>query len=65
MKLNRIQILIFKKLGKEKALEPDSYVEKYSMEFIGVQRDRLQDISEEEGDTWINKAYLQSLSDGG
>lgn len=57
--------MIFKKLGKEKALEPDSYVEKYSMEFIGVQRDRLQDISEEEGDTWINKAYLQSLSDGG
>lgn len=55
--------MIFKKLGKEKDLEVDSYVKAYAIEFIDVQRDRLQDLSEEEGDIWINKAYLLSLSD--
>ncbi|WP_291328397.1 hypothetical protein [Desulfovibrio sp. UCD-KL4C] len=43
----------------------DSYVEKNSIEFINIQRDRLEDLSEEEGDEWINKAYLISLSDSG
>ena len=61
MNLNRIQIKIFEKLSREKGLETDALVKQYSMEFIGVQRDRLQDLSEEEGDRWINKAYLLSL----
>jgi len=65
MKLNTIQVSIFKKLSKEKGLEVDCYVEKYSMEFINLQRNRLEDLSEEEGDEWINKAYLISLSDSG
>lgn len=62
MNLNRIQISIFKKLSKERNLEVDSYIKEYAMEFIDVQRDRLQGLSEEEGDMWINKAYFLSLS---
>ncbi len=31
------------------------------MDFIGVQRDGLNDLSEEEGDIWIHRAYLLSL----
>jgi hypothetical protein len=61
MKLNRIQIKIFEKLSREKGLETDAFIEQYSCEFIGTQRDRLQDLSEEEGDKWINRAYLLSL----
>lgn len=64
MKLNRMQVLIFKKLSKEKDLDTDSYIKKYAMEFIGIQRNRLQDLSEEEGDNWIHQAYLLSLSAG-
>lgn len=61
MKLNRIQILIFEKLSKEKGLKTDDYIKQYSMEFIEVQRDGLQNLSEEEADKWINQAYLLSL----
>jgi len=61
MKLNRIQIKIFEKLSKEKGIDADDYVNQYSMEFIHMQRDRLQDLSEEDGDNWIHRAYLLSL----
>ena len=61
MKLNRIQIKIFDKLSKEKGIDTDDYIKQYSMEFIHMQRDRLQDLSEEEGDNWIHRAYLLSL----
>lgn len=61
MKLNRIQIKIFEKLSKEKGIGADDYINQYSMEFIHMQRDKLQDLSEEEGDNWIHKAYLLSL----
>jgi len=61
MQLNRIQIKILEKLSKEKELEANDYIKHYSMEFIDVQRSGLEDLSEEEGDNWINKAYLLSL----
>ncbi|WP_020586022.1 hypothetical protein [Desulfobacter curvatus] len=61
MKLNRIQIMIFKKLSNEKGLDADDYIRQYSMEFICMQRDSLQDLSEEEGDNWIHRAYLLSM----
>ncbi|WP_319574078.1 hypothetical protein [uncultured Desulfobacter sp.] len=61
MKLNRIQIKIFEKLSKEKGIDPDDYINQYSMEFINMQRDRIEDLSEEEGDNWIHRAYLLSL----
>lgn len=65
MKLNRIQVEIFKQLSGEMGTDVDSYIKDTSMEFIGVQRDRLEDLSEEEGDTWINKMYVLSLADFG
>jgi len=61
MKLNRIQIQIFKKLSKEKNLEIDQYIQQYSQEYLCLQKQRLDELSEEEGDSWISKAYLQSL----
>ncbi len=61
MKLNRIQIRIFEKLGKDNGLEPDAYIKQHAMEFIGMQRDSLLELTEEEGDLWIHKAYLLSL----
>ena len=61
MKLNRIQIMIFEKLSKEKSIEVDDYIKQYSIEFIHMQRDKLQDLCEEEGDNWIHRAYLLSL----
>lgn len=61
MKLNRIQIKIFEKLSKDQGLDADDYIKQYSMEFICVQRDGLQDLSEEEGDNWIHRAYLLSF----
>ena len=65
MKLNRIQVAIFKQLSEEIGADVDSYIKDTSMEFIGVQRDRLEDLTEEEGDTWINKTYILSLVDFG
>ncbi|MDD2465838.1 MAG: hypothetical protein PHI97_17710 [Desulfobulbus sp.] len=62
MKLNRIQIQILKKLSQDKDLEVDSYIQQYAQEFLCAQKDCLQDLSEEEGDAWINKAYIQSLT---
>lgn len=53
--------MIFKKLSKEKGLDADDYIQQYSIEFICMQRDSLQDLSEEEGDKWIHRAYLLSL----
>lgn len=53
--------MIFNKLSKEKNLDPDDYIKQYAMEFICMQRDRLEDLSEEEGDNWIHRAYLLSL----
>jgi hypothetical protein len=61
MKLNRIQVMIFNKLSKEKNLDADDYIKQYSMEFICLQRDSLEALSEEEGDNWIHKAYLLSM----
>jgi hypothetical protein len=61
MNLNRIQIMIFEKLSKNMGIETDAYIKQFSMEFIETQRDRLQDLSEEEGDKWIHRAYLLSL----
>lgn len=61
MQLNRIQVMIFNKLSKEKNLDADDYIKQYSMEFICLQRDSLEELSEEEGDNWIHRAYLLSM----
>ncbi|WP_319778392.1 hypothetical protein [Maridesulfovibrio sp.] len=44
-------------------LDVDSYIYEYSLEYIGVRRNALEELSEQEGDVWINKAYVDSLKD--
>lgn len=61
MQLNRIQQQIFKKLSKDEQLEPDEYVTKHSQRFIGEKVQRLCDLTEQQGDDWITKAYIKSL----
>lgn len=61
MELNRLQIQIFKKLSKELNLEIEDYLLRFSEEYICRASQTLDDLTEEEGDTWITKAYLDSL----
>ena len=61
MKLNRIQIQIFKKLSSELDLEMKDYLHRFSKEYIDRVINSLDDLTEKEGDTWITKAYLESL----
>jgi len=61
MKLNRIQTQIFKKLSKEKNLEIEAYIQQFSQEMLSVQKSGLDELSEEEADTWIHNAYMAFL----
>ena len=61
MQLNRIQMQIFKKLSADKGLEVDAYIKQYSQHFLSVDKERMDQMTEEEGDAWIEKAYIQSL----
>lgn len=61
MMINRIQTQIFNKLSKESNLDVDSYIKENSLEFLSTQKDLLEDLTEQEGDSWIHKAYLKSL----
>lgn len=61
MGLNRIQIQIFKNLGSTLNLEIEDYLFKFSKEYISREINTLTDLTEKEGDSWITKAYLESL----
>lgn len=61
MKLNSIQIAIFKKLSNETNLDVDNYISKYSLIFLGISKNNLAELSQQEGDIWISKAYVASL----
>jgi len=61
MKLNRIQIQIFAKLAKEKELDIEEYLSRYSRKYLGRTTTTLEDVTEDEGDAWINQVYLESL----
>ena len=61
MGLNRIQIQIFKNLSSALNLEIEDYLFKFSKEYISREINTLTDLTEQEGDSWITKAYLQSL----
>ena len=63
MELNSIQVAIFNNLSNEAGLDVDSYISRYSMEFIGISKKSLVELSKQEGDIWINKAYVASLED--
>lgn len=61
MLMNRIQTQIFKKLSAENKLSLNEYVSGFSEEFVGYPIQNIEDLTEEEADTWITKAYLKSL----
>ncbi len=61
MKLNRIQTQIFIKLAKEKDLDVEEYLARYSRKYLGRTISSLDEITEDEGDAWINRVYLESL----
>ncbi|BHH82476.1 hypothetical protein [Desulforhopalus sp. 52FAK] len=61
MQLNRLQVHILEKLSSELDLEIDAYLLQFSMEYIERIVMSLDDLTEEEGDTWITKAYLKTL----
>ena len=61
MALNRLQIQIFKKLSSELNLEIEDYLLKFSRQYISRDINKLTDLTEKEGDSWITKTYLESL----
>ena len=61
MELNRLQIHIFKQLSSSLNLKIEDYLSSFSKEYILRDIMTLDDLTEEEGDTWITKAYLESL----
>lgn len=62
MKLNKIQIQIFIKLAQDQQLEVDDYLKRFSRKYVGRTISTLENVSEDEGDAWITKAYLESLA---
>ena len=60
-KMNRIQQAIFKQFATRHKLELNEFIQTYSAQYIGTQLDSIDDITEEDADIWINKAYLESL----
>ena len=61
MALNRIQLQIFKDLSSELNLEMEDYLLRFSKEYIARVVPQLDDLTEKEADSWITKAYLESL----
>jgi hypothetical protein len=61
MTLNRLQVQILKKLSSDSKLEMEEYLCRFSKEYIGRRVERQDELTEQEADTWITKAYLQSL----
>ena len=61
MLINRIQARIFCQLCATQNMEQDDYVCTYSEEYLNKKVGCLADLTEEDGDVWITKAYVQSL----
>lgn len=61
MKSNRMQIQILRKLSNELNLEMEEYLFRFSKEYICRVIKTLEELTEQEADTWITKAYLESL----
>lgn len=62
MQLNKIQQQIFASLSKDHQMDLDTYIATYSPQYLDAQLSSVTDLTEEQGDTWITKAYLQSLA---
>ncbi|ACU88950.1 hypothetical protein [Desulfomicrobium baculatum] len=61
MLINRIQASIFRQLCERQNMDRDAYVRAYSEHYLGKPLASLENLTEEDGDQWITKAYLQSL----
>lgn len=61
MKLNRIQIHIFQKMSDEHSMGLEEYLLNFSKENINRRISALEELAEDEADTWITRSYLESL----
>lgn len=61
MKLNRIQVQIFKNMSNELEMDLEEYLIKFSEENINRSISSLEELTEKEADSWITKAYLKSF----
>ena len=52
---------IFEKLAAENDMDIGEFLFTYSPEYIGKKVTDLADLTEEEADAWITRAYLESL----
>lgn len=62
MQLNKIQQQIFASLSKDHQMDLDTYVATYSPKYLDRQLSSAADLTEEQADAWITKAYIQSLA---
>lgn len=62
MELNKIQEQIFIRLSNEHNMTLDQYVNQYSVTYLGTNVKKAENLTEEAADTWITKAYIQSLN---
>ena len=61
MLINRIQARIFCQLCERQNIDRDEYVRTHSEHYLGRLVVCLENLTEEDGDQWITKAYLQTL----
>lgn len=61
MLINRIQARIFVQLSERMDMDHDEYVRAHSRHYLGRLVSSLENLTEEDGDVWIARAYLQSL----
>jgi hypothetical protein len=61
MPINRIQARIFTQFGEHLNMDRDEYVRTHSQHYLGRTVAGLDNLTEEDGDLWIARAYMQSL----
>lgn len=61
MQLNRIQQQIFKQHCKKTGQDVDEYIRLNAQKYLGKDIENMASLEEEDGDTWINRLYLESL----
>lgn len=61
MPLNRIQQRIFSQLCAARNMVGDAYIATYCREYLDKDVSCLAELTEEDADIWITRAYLQTL----
>lgn len=62
MQLNTIQQKIFTSLSADHDMTLDEYVKNHAHLYLGRAVTSAEELTEEEADAWITKAYLESLN---